>query len=101
VEVETVETGGRVHGVPATFCHILPGFCHILPTGRWNVVEVETVETGGRAQGVTGWSRDSSSNLVLSTLSNLSLVVLPRALKTASNSSSLIPSFWLVSQASS
>jgi len=34
VEIKTVETGGRVHGVPAMFCHILPGFYHILPTGQ-------------------------------------------------------------------
>ena len=36
---------------------------------------------------------NSSGNLVLSTSSTLSLAVLPRALKIASNSSSLIPSF--------
>ena len=25
---------GRVHGVPAIFYHILPGFYHILPMGQ-------------------------------------------------------------------
>ena len=55
VEVETVEIGGRVHGVPATFCHILPSFYYILPTGRCNIVEVKIVETGRYTQGVMGW----------------------------------------------
>jgi len=59
MEVETVETSGRVCGIPAIFCYILPGFCYILLIGKWNIVKIEIVEIGGRAQGVMGWSRDS------------------------------------------
>ena len=49
-----VKTGGRVHSVPAMFCHILLDFYYILPIGKWNIVEVEMVEIGGRAQSVIG-----------------------------------------------
>jgi len=54
MEVKIVETSGRMHGVPATFCYILLSFYYILPTGQWNIVEVKIVEIGRRAQSVIG-----------------------------------------------
>jgi len=48
-----VGTGGRVHGVPVMFYHILPGFCHIL-LGFYHILPIGQVEYGGGWNGENG-----------------------------------------------